>query len=408
MSDAPGTGLSRQKAKAFADKWSGAKSEKQLAQSFWSDFFRQVIEVEDLLNAGIEFEYPIKNKETGIPTFVDVLWGGVVLIEHKSAGKNLDLAEIQARGYLSTLPAKVVAPFIIVSDFANFRIIDIYLGQTVEFALSDLPDNLHRIEAVFRNYNKNATIEEVTADADAVALMSELFITLEKAGCEDHAVSVFLVRVLFLLFGDDTAMWKKDAFRTIIENSRQDGVGLGGRLGELFARLDDETQREVDAELQPFPYVNGGLFSDSLTPFNINVTLVTFGFVMSSVFVAWAKAVSGRIKNDPRISNTITYNNFPFPDLLDKDKKAIELASQGVLDARAKFLDDSLAVLYSRDAMPTELRKAHDALDKAVLNSFGLRTNSTEIGVLEELFNRYAAIVNGLLAATPEKRARRR
>lgn len=199
----------RKAAKDFADKWGKIKREKQYAQSFWSDFLRFVVGVEDLLAAGVEFEHPVRSSTTNTIQFIDVLWSGIVLIEHKSAGKSLDGAEKQARDYLVSLPANDRAPFIIVSDFATIRIVDVLQGTTYEFELSELPANLHRVEAVFGEYDKNATINEIVADKKAAVLMGNLFETFEKAGYTGHEVSVFLVRILFLLFGDDTDMWKK-------------------------------------------------------------------------------------------------------------------------------------------------------------------------------------------------------
>jgi hypothetical protein len=156
----------------------------------------------------------------------------------------------------------------------------------------------------------------------------------------------------------------------------------------------------------PMPFFPSTVIASNAVSFIPNGDLNTFGFLMSSVFNVWAKAVSGRIKNDPRISNTITYNNFPFPQMDSKKLKAVEKAAQEVLDARALFPTSTLATLYHRDAMPTELRKAHGNLDRAVLNAFDLKSNATDIAILELLFNEYAAITEGLLATTPVKRKR--
>lgn len=252
----------RKAAKDFADKWGKIKREKQYAQSFWSDFLRFVVGVEDLLAAGVEFEHPVRSSTTNTIQFIDVLWSGIVLIEHKSAGKSLDGAEKQARDYLVSLPANDRAPFIIVSDFATIRIVDVLQGTTYEFELSELPANLHRVEAVFGEYDKNATINEVIADRKAAVLMGDLFETFEKAGYTGHHVSVFLVRILFLLFGDDTYMWKKKGrFQDIVEATRPDASDVGSRLQELFYVLaHEERPPHTDPVLAAFPYVNGGLF----------------------------------------------------------------------------------------------------------------------------------------------------
>lgn len=263
-------GLSRKSAREFADKWAGQKTEKQLAQSFWSDFFHKVIGIEDLLATGIDFERPVKNVVTGKTNFIDVLWSKVALIEHKSAGKSLDVAEKQARDYLASLPAALRPPVIIVSDFAHIRIVEVLAGQQVQFTVTDLPDNLTRFEAIFGAKGKNAAVEEITADETATNLMANLYLAFEKNGYEGHEVSVMLIRVLFLLFGDDTRMWKKGLFEDFI-TSVEDTDALGGRIQQLFQTLDTAKEKRpanLDVALTDFPHVNGGLFKETLKVFS--------------------------------------------------------------------------------------------------------------------------------------------
>lgn len=267
----PTGGLSAHTARTFADRYAAATSEKQLAQSFWRDFFTQVCEVDDLLSAGIEFEHPVKSVSTGKVRFIDVLWPGVVLIEHKSAGQDLDRAEAQARDYLVSLHDVKRPPVFIVSDFARIRIIDIFADQRVEFALADLPANLGPIEALLSGAAERATQAQVAADAKAANLMSDLFVAFDRAGYEGHEVSVFLVRMLFLLFGDDTRMWRQHLFQGYVGSSPEDGTGLGGMLAELFQVLNTPLDRRsptLSTALADFPYVNGGLFAEPLPVFS--------------------------------------------------------------------------------------------------------------------------------------------
>ena len=83
------------------------------------------------------------------------------------------------------------------------------------------------------------------------------------------------------------------------------------------------------------------------------------------------RAVCGRLKSDYRYSNTIVYNNFPWPDPTPEQKERIEQTAQAILDARALYPDCSLADLYDEVAMPPELRRAHQANDKAVMQAYG-------------------------------------
>jgi len=142
-------------------------------------------------------------------------------------------------------------------------------------------------------------------------------------------------------------------------------------------------------------------------------TTYTFGMLHSSVFNAWNKTVSGRIKSDTRISAEITYNNFPWPEPTDAQREAIDVASQVVMDARENHPDSTLADLYDPLAMPADLLKAHKTLDKAVLSAYGLPAGATDTQILAELFKRYEALTKAdqlplLGKKTPRKRAGKR
>jgi hypothetical protein len=266
-------------AELLASKYAKITSEKQFAQTFWRDLFQQLCGVDDLLATGIEFEYPVRSHESGTIKFIDVLWPGIVLVEHKSAGESLDKAEQQARDYLISLEAAKRPPVIILSDFAKFRIIEVLAGKSMEFALSDLPQNVGRFEAIIGDAGIGASRVEVEADTKAANLMSELFVQFEKAGYSGHEVSVFLVRILFLLFGDDTAMWRRTdrgLFSDVVSNSPEDGTGLGAILQELFVTLNTprESRPSTLAEsISGFPYINGGIFAEQLPNFNFNKSM---------------------------------------------------------------------------------------------------------------------------------------
>jgi len=270
--------ISSHSARLFADKYENATSEKQLGQSFWRDFFLTVVGVSDLLVAGIEFEFPIRGK-TGTIKFIDCLWPGVVLVEHKSAGKDLDVAEEQARDYLEALPTHLRPPTVIVSDFRTIRIVNVLRGSRHDFSLTELPENLDRIHAVIAYDGATSAEPRVEADKKAVKLMGELFIQFEKAGYQGHELSVFLIRILFLNFGDDTRMWKytpEGLFGSSIQDTYPDGTGLGGRIQELFQVLNtprDKRPSTLSPSLIDFPYVNGGLFAEQLPIFSFTADM---------------------------------------------------------------------------------------------------------------------------------------
>lgn len=266
-------------AQLLAQKYAKVTSEKQFAQSFWRDLFQQLCGVDDLLTTGIEFEFPVRSHESGTIKFIDVLWPTVVLVEHKSAGENFDKAEQQARDYLISLEPAKRPPVIVLCDFTKFRIIDVLAGNSVEFALDELPQNVARFESIIGDAGSSSTRIEVEADTKAAQLMSDLFVAFEKSGYTGHEVSVFLVRVLFLLFGDDTSMWRRTErglFSDIIHNSPEDGSGLGAMLQELFQILNTprESRPKTLTELMSgFPYINGGIFAETLPIFSFNKSM---------------------------------------------------------------------------------------------------------------------------------------
>jgi type I restriction-modification system DNA methylase subunit len=259
--------LSRNTAAAFAEKWKNFAEEKQHARGFWSDFFRTLCGVDDEEIAGIEYERRVKSSISGNQEYIDVYWKNVAIIEHKSAGENLDKAELQARGYWLSLPPGYRPKTIIICDFQNFRIIDVALNRTHEFPLSKLPENIHRFEAIISGNRSRITDEEITVDQEAARLMANLYLELESHGFEGHETSVFLIRILFLLFGDDTGMWKKKTFLKLVANTKEDGSDVGPILSALFEALNtplDKRIKTLDLDFDAFPYVNGGIFEEKI------------------------------------------------------------------------------------------------------------------------------------------------
>ena len=114
-----------------------------------------------------------------------------------------------------------------------------------------------------------------------------------------------------------------------------------------------------------------------------------FGVLTSNVHMAWMRAVCGRLKSDYSYSNTIVYNNFPWPTPTPEQKEKIEQTAQEILDARALYPDSSLADLYDPLTMPLELRKAHDRNNVAVMKAYGFPTSMSEAECVAELMKMY-------------------
>lgn len=123
-----------------------------------------------------------------------------------------------------------------------------------------------------------------------------------------------------------------------------------------------------------------------------NASLFTFSVLTSSIHMAWMRTVCGRLKSDYRYSNSIVYNNFPWCTPTDAQKAKIEQTAQGILDARALYPDCSLADLYDELTMPIELRKAHQANDRAVMEAYGFDKNLSEEEIVAKLFDMYAEL----------------
>ena len=122
-----------------------------------------------------------------------------------------------------------------------------------------------------------------------------------------------------------------------------------------------------------------------------DASLYHFGILESNVHMAWMRAVAGRLEMRYRYSASVVYNNFPWPSPTEAQKAKIEQTAQAILDARALYPESSLADLYDEVAMPPELRKAHQANDRAVMEAYGfpVKNEFTESRCVAELFKLY-------------------
>jgi hypothetical protein len=147
-----------------------------------------------------------------------------------------------------------------------------------------------------------------------------------------------------------------------------------------------------DRSYVPMSYFGPDVVTNNAVSVISDAPLWLFAFLQSRPFSVWNKAVSGRIKSDTRISNTLTYNNFPFPVVDEVQTRVLSDLAQNVLDARELYPNSSLADLYQQTSMPAELTKAHAKLDSAVLATFGLKSDATDTEILEVLFMTYAEL----------------
>lgn len=143
----------------------------------------------------------------------------------------------------------------------------------------------------------------------------------------------------------------------------------------------------------PLGFANESVISTNLNLILPDAKLYHFGVLTSNVHMAWVRAVCGRLKSDYRYSKDIVYNNFPWPAPTEQQKAKIEQTAQAILDARALYPDSSLADLYDELTMPPELRKAHQANDRAVMDAYGFikgtAARTSESACVAELMKLY-------------------
>ncbi len=254
----------KDRALRFSREWAHESSEDAEAKSFWDGFF-DVFGVSRRRVAN--FERRVK-KLDGKDGYIDLLWKGVLLIEHKSRGKDLDRAHQQARDYFHGLSDAELPKYLLVSDFARFRLYDLDGDvEPVEFPIAELHKQVRRFGFI-AGYQARSFKEEDPVNVLAAERMGKLHDALKAAGYDGHALELLLVRLLFCLFADDTGIFARHSFHELIaQRSNIDGADLGLWLAQLFQVLNTapaKRQTTLDAQLAEFPYVNGRLFAEPL------------------------------------------------------------------------------------------------------------------------------------------------
>lgn len=150
----------------------------------------------------------------------------------------------------------------------------------------------------------------------------------------------------------------------------------------------------------PMGYMDSNSLCSNKLRLMPNATIYEFGILESNVHMAWMRVVCGRLKSDYDYSIKIVYNNFPWPAPTEQQKAKIEQTAQAILDARALYPDSSLADLYDELTMPPELRKAHQANDRAVMDAYGFikgtAARTSESACVAELMKLYQQKVSEL------------
>lgn len=253
----------KDRALKFTKEWEGESRERAEKDSFWNDFF----EVFGISRRRLAtFEEPVKklNNKQG---FIDLFWKGTLLVEQKSKGKDLQAAFEQATDYFHGIKDHELPKYVLVSDFENFRLYDLDDKTQFEFSLKEFHNNI-KLFGFIAGYQKRTFKDEDPVNIKAAELMGKLHDQLEEIGYAGHQLEVFLVRLLFCLFADDTGIFEKDTFKEFIEvKTNNDGSDLGPWLAQYFQVLNtplEKRLKNLDEHLAAFPYVNGKLFEEAL------------------------------------------------------------------------------------------------------------------------------------------------
>ena len=254
----------RVRAASFAKEWRDASYEKGETQSFYNEFF-EIFDVRRRSVARYEQHVDKLDNRSG---FIDLFWPGVLIVEQKSAGRDLGKAYGQAGEYFDALPERDRPRYILVSDFQTFELHDLNEREAVSFALADLPGHVETFGFIL-GVQRRTFRDQDPVNIRAAELVGRLHDALNAAGYRGHNLERFLVRIVFCLFADDTGIFEpRDILLDFLESrTRGDGIDLGPMLVQLFQVLntpEDDRAPTLDQDLARFPYVNGDLFREPL------------------------------------------------------------------------------------------------------------------------------------------------
>jgi len=254
------------RAVAFSARWRDkTRKEKQYAQLFEREFVN-IFGVGSL--EGIhEFEVTMPN---GRPNYIDYLLPGKLLIEMKSPGESLAAGYSQAMSYVRALKPEEQPVLVMVSDFNQIEVYNLQKKHPYKpFKVSQLKRRT-RIFGLLAGYGTDSDEStEIELNTSASYKMARIHDALRQNGYTGHHLEVFLVRLLFCLFADDTGIFEKDSFQQYITASKKDGSDLSARLNELFWILntpEDQRMKTLSPELARFRYINGTIFEAALPP----------------------------------------------------------------------------------------------------------------------------------------------
>ncbi len=341
----------KERASSFSKDWSSAHNEEADAKPFLDAFFN-IFGISRKKTATFEQRVQKLSAHDG---YIDLLWKGVLLVEMKSKGKNLDKAYEQAISYTHGLKEYELPKYILVCDFERFRLFDLEADSYIEFTLADLVENVHHFGFI-AGYQKRIYKEQDPVNIKAAELMGALHDQLRDIGYTDHPLEVYLVRLLFCLFAEDTTIFQRQQFQDFITDcTNEDGSDLAARLQELFQVLNTPQEKRfknLDERLAEFPYVNGKLFEEPLP-------IASFSSAMREALLQCCALDWSKIS--PAIFGAM------FQSVMDSQKRrnlgAHYTSEKNILKViRPLFLDDLYAEFESVKSNERKLQEFHRKL----------------------------------------------
>lgn len=254
---------------SFSHRWAEESSEDAEAKSFLDEFF-EVFGISRRRVASFETRVKKLDNRDG---YIDLLWKGTLLVEMKSRGKDLARAYQQAIDYFPGIKEYDLPKYIMISDFARISLQELETGSEISFPIQDLHLHIKHFGFI-AGYQTKLYPEQDPVNIKAADLLGKLHDELVAVGYKGHELRLFLVRVLFCLFAEDTGIFEKVQFQEFIEQcTDEDGRDLAAMLNHLFYILNTPEEKRLsslDEDLASFRYVNGELFSECNAPAAFN------------------------------------------------------------------------------------------------------------------------------------------
>ncbi|MDJ0978742.1 MAG: class I SAM-dependent DNA methyltransferase [Erythrobacter sp.] len=300
-------------------EWKDASYEKGETQSFYNDFF----DIFGIKRSRVAvFEKKIDLIDQNRRGFIDLFWPSVLLVEQKSAGKDLLKAENQALDYVLGLKDRELPKFVLTCDFQRFRLLELDTRKEITFTLPELHKHVEEFGFMVgvqrRNYGRQAEVSIKAAE-----LLGKVHDALYDRSYRGIDLQRIMVRLLFCMFADDTGIFEtKDDFLYFIEErTDEDGGDVGRKLNHIFEILDTPEADRIegdDPEITKFPYVNGDLFKGAVrtAPFDkqmredlLDCCRFDWGAVSPAIFGSLFQSVMDKVERRKKGAHYTTEPN---------------------------------------------------------------------------------------------------